>query len=62
MGLRGDEREDLLERMRMVALLTLAPEAQGGTVVAESPPGQGARFTVRLPSAPDQAAEIERPR
>lgn len=34
-----------------LSLVKALVEAQGGTVLAESPSGQGARFTVRLPSA-----------
>jgi signal transduction histidine kinase len=34
--------------------------AHGGTLVAESPPGSGARFVLRLP-VPSQAAPPSRP-
>lgn len=38
-----------------LSLVKALVEAQGGTVAAESPSGQGARFTVRLPSGSDRA-------
>ncbi len=38
-----------------LSLVKALVEAQGGTVAVESTPGQGARFTVRLPSGSERA-------